>query len=219
MQIKQILNWMIIGLLLGVITPVFSQGFYAYNQPRVSFGGDAAFFRISFDDFDEIYSNKWGGSVGAFASARFYRSYYAVFKYGQFSKSGKSGTYKDTDFNLENAKWDEKWYKIGVRVHPPIDSKFSSYYGFGIGFFDVKEAVDISIFTVDETATSIKAEADNDLGSGFYLELGIEYFPVPFMAIYGEFDISSGSYNGRPGFEATSVGGYRLSAGIAIYPF
>ena len=202
----------LITVVFSFIHPLFAQR-YLFDQPRLVVGGDAAYFRISFDEFENVYKNKWGPSYGGFLGVNVYRSYYLVGKFGTFSQNGKQGVHEISGLNTADAKWDEKWYQVGVRLHPPLDSRWNSYYGFGFSFFKVNEVDQLSVLQTE------KGTADHEWGSGFYLELGVEYFPLPYACLYGQFDLSSGGIRGNAGFEAMSVGGYRLAAGIAIYPF
>ncbi|MBN2413601.1 outer membrane beta-barrel protein [candidate division KSB1 bacterium] len=185
---------------------------FLYHHPRIMTGGDIGLFRISLDQFEEVYTNRWGTSYGGFAGVRFLGGYYIVGKYGQFEKSGKQGAHKDTGYNLQNASWQEKWYQVGLRVHPPIVKKFNSYYGFGLSFFNVDEVDSLSVFSTQN------GNSQNETGSGFYMELGLEYFPTEMLAAFFQFEISSGGIRGKTGFEAMSIGGYRLTAGISLWP-
>ena len=186
---------------------------YLYNQPEILLGGDFGLFRISLDQFEDIYTNRWGTSYGGFAGIRVFKGYYLMGKYGQFEKSGKQGTHVESDLDLKDANWRESWYQVGLRVHPPIVKKLNSYYGFGLSFFNVEEVDSLSAFN-NQNETN-----QNETGSGFYMELGLEYFPTEKLAAFFQFEISSGGIRGKTGFEAMSVGGYRLTTGISFWPF
>ena len=184
-------------------------------QPRTMLGGHASYFRISLHNFEEIYSNKWGESFGGFVGVRAFGAHYITFKYGNFQQSGTSGIHPPTGEDLKNAQWTEQWYKFGLRIHPPVERKWGSYYGFGLGFYDVKEAEPISIFqTVGESK-----ENEQAMGTGFYLEIGIDYFIMNKLAAFFEMEISSGGTRGRSSFEAMSVGGWLFSVGVSYWPF
>ncbi|MBN1480350.1 outer membrane beta-barrel protein [candidate division KSB1 bacterium] len=184
-------------------------------QPRAMFGAKASYFRISLHNFEDIYTNKWGESFGAFAGIRAFGAHYVMVKYGNFQQNGKSGTHAPSGQDLKNARWNEHWYKIGLRIHPPIEQKWGSYYGFGIGFYDVQEVEPISIFrTVGE-----QNDSDQAMGTGFYLELGIDYLMMQKLATFFQVEISSGGSRGRSGFEALSVGGWLFSLGVIFWPF
>ncbi len=186
---------------------------FLYRHPRFMAGGDIGLFRISLGQFEEVYTNRWGSSYGGFAGVRFLGGYYLVGEYGQFEKPGKQGKHKYTGYELQNASWQEKWYQVGLRVHPPIMKKINSYYGFGLSFFNVDEVDSLSVFKTQNGSNQ------KDTGSGFYMELGLEYFPTEMLAAFFQFEISSGGIRGKTGFEAMSVGGYRLTAGISFWPF
>lgn len=186
---------------------------FFYHHPRVMAGGDIGMFRISLDQFEDVYTNRWGNSFSGFIGVRFLSGYYLITKYGQFEKSGKQGKHKFSGFDLENAYWHEKWYHVGLRIHPPIIKKLNSYYGFGISYFKVDEADSLSAFYTQNGTNK------NDTGSGFYMELGLEYFPTEILAGFFHIEVSSGGIRGKTGFEAMSVGGYRIATGISFWPF
>jgi hypothetical protein len=183
---------------------------YGYSQPRLTLGGSAAEFRISLDQFEDIYQSRWGTSYGGFVGVRVFSAHYALFKYATFQKSGKKGIQPQTGLDLQNAKWDEQWYSIGLRVHPPILRKIQSYYGFGVAFFDINEQQGVSV---------LQGQDENGLGTGFYLELGLEYFPIQKASAFFELEVASGGTRGKTGFEAFSVGGFRFALGVTLWPF
>jgi len=182
-------------------------------QPRVLLGGQISYFRISVENFEQVYSNRWGESLGGFVAVRIFGAHHITFKYGQFQKGGKSG-FTETGENLQNAQWQEQWYKIGLRIHPSVERKWGSYYGFGLGFFDVKEIEPFSIFkSIGE------GNADQNMGTGFYLELGVDYFVKKNLSAFFEMEVASGGTRGRSSFEAMSVGGWLFSLGLSYWPF
>ncbi|MBN1559279.1 outer membrane beta-barrel protein [candidate division KSB1 bacterium] len=183
-------------------------------QPRALLGGQASYFRISVHNFEDVYASRWGESGGGFAGVRVFGAHYATFKYGVYRQGGKTGIHPTTGEEMQNAQWDEKWYKIGLRIHPAVEKKWGSYYGFGLGFFDVKEAEPFSIFQkIGE------GSGDPGMGTGFYLELGVDYFIMQRLAAFFEMEISSGGTRGRSSFEAMSVGGWLFSLGLSWWPF
>ncbi len=184
-------------------------------QPRTIMGGHGSLFRISLQDFEQIYSSRWGESFGAFAGIRVFGAHYITFKYGHFEKNGKSGIHAPSGLDLKDARWQENWYKLGLRIHPQIEKKWGSYYGFGLGFYDVQEVEPLSVFQPIGENTS----ASESGGTGFYLELGIEYLLMKKGAAFFEIEIASGGSRGRSSFEAMSVGGWLFSVGIIAWPF
>ncbi len=195
-----------------LLLPVSSSAqYFGYYHPRVFLGGSIAYYRISAGDFENIYTSRWGESPGGFAGVRFYKGYYFTVKYRTFAKNGKQGVDEKTGLNLNDAHWNEQWITAGVRVQPPITRKTNSYYGFGLVFFDVDETPGLSIFNEDQQ--------QDGWGNGFFMELGLEYFPVERFYTFFEVEISSGGTRGKTGFEAFSVGGFRFAAGIGFWPF
>jgi hypothetical protein len=180
-------------------------------QPRLMAGADFGAFRISLKDFEDMYTSRWGTSLGGFIGVRAFAVHYIMFKYGTFDKSGRQAGADGVDFS--DARWREQWYKIGLRVHPVPNGKWGSYYGFGISFYNIKETEGLSIFTLKNK------DASREIGSGFYLDAGIDYFMRPEVALFFDVEIASGGTSGRTGFEAMSIGGWRFAGGISFWPF
>lgn len=210
-------RYIAIVLLFFLPLAVFAQwDSYEYNpqvQPRMMLGGDIAMFRISLSDFEDVYTNRWGESLGAFVGVRAFGAHYITFKYGMFQKDGRTGLHPVTGQNLQDARWNEQWYKLGLRIHPPVEQKWGSYYGFGIAAYDVEETEGLSVF--DQRQNNEQSE----LGTGFYLEVGVDYFVFEKMALFFDIEIASGGVRGKSGFEAMSVGGWRFAGGVSFWPF
>jgi len=183
-----------------------------YVQPRLVLGGDAALFRISLGNFEQVYTSRWGESYAAFAGIRLFAGNYLMLKAQSFEQQGREGTHPVSGRDLTGATWRQKWYNIGLRVHPPLVRKWQSYYGFGVALFDADEEPGLSVFT------AAGQEKEQGRGSGFYLELGIEYFPAQRLAGYFEMGISSGGIRGKSGHESFSIGGFRFALGISWWP-
>ena len=184
-------------------------------QPRVYLGGDAAAFRISLRNFTDVYESKWGESYGAFLGVRAFGSHYIAARYGAFDQTGKDGIQTSTGANLAEARWQEQWLKLGLRIHSPAEKRWGSYYGFGLGFFRVDEKDPISVFDIQAP----QRESSDGVGSGFYMEFGIDYFIFEKLAAFFDIEVSSGGTRGRSSFEAMSVGGWRFSIGLMAWPF
>ena len=205
-------------VLLCLISPPESRAQdYIYYHPRIMLGASTAAFRISIDNFESIYTNRWGWSHSGFAGVRVYSRYYVTVKHSVFKKHGKEGTKDQTGPELGRAQWDERWTSVGLRIHPPITRKYNSYYGFGVAFFRAEETAGLSIID-NETDHSIVSKS-----SGIYLELGLEYFPIEKAAVFFEIEVASArvrkSITGITGFEATSIGGFRFALGVSFWPF
>jgi len=198
-------------LLVFATTEALAQEWAFYSQPQITVGGSAALFRISLENFTSVYKGRLGPSYGGFAGLRFYGSYYALVKYRNFEQSGREGLTKSGE-DLSKARWQETWYTLGIRVHPPLTRRTHSYYGFGIVFYDVNESEGLSVFPTN-------ANDNKDLGNGFYLELGLEYFVMQKVSSFFEMEISSGGQSGKTGFEAFSVGGFRFALGLSMWLF
>lgn len=184
-----------------------------YSQPRFMVGGNAALFRISFDEFESIYKNRVDWSYGGFAGMRTFSNYYLLVKYNTFNQEGKNGVHPETGADLSRARWQENWLCLGLRNHPPLTRKTQSYFGFGLVFFNVSENKQISLFE----EKSVKK--DSGLGNGFFLELGLEHIFYQRLAAFFEIEISSGGTRGKTGFESLSIGGYRFALGLTFWPF
>ena len=201
------------GFMVFIVSNSFAQSYYYYYSPKMSVGSSGALFRISHDGFDDVYTSRYGLSNGFHLGWNAYKSHFLMAKVRFFEKSGKSGLHPVSGLDLNDAVWQERWYTIGLRVQPTITSKRSAYYGFGVAFYDVDETDQLSLFETSNTQSS------DELGSGFYLELGFQYFLIEKSALFFEVEIASGGIRGRSGFEALSVGGFRYALGISFFPF
>ncbi len=200
-------------LLISLAVGLQAQSFSAFSQPRFFAGGSGGLFRISLDDFTSIYTSRWGVSPGGAAGVRVYKNNYLVGKYRTFNKNGKpSGIAPHSGLSLSQADWHEQWIAVGVRIQPPLESRGNSYYGFGAVFYRVEEDENLSLFDMQN-------EENRNTGSGFYLELGLQYFLHPRTAGFFEMEIASGGIRGRTGFEGFSVGGFRFALGLLIFLF
>jgi len=206
---------------LFLLIPILAQGQWEESYlspaepPRFMTGGHLSTFRISLQNFENVYADRWGPSYGGFVGVRAFGAHYITFKYGQFQKGGKEGIHEPSGEDLTNALWQQHWYKLGLRIHPMPEHKLGSYYGFGIGLFNTKEAEPISVFETIVESDEKKA----NVGTGIYLELGIDYFFTEKVAAFFDLEVSSGGTRGRSTFEAMSIGGWLLSIGISYYPF
>jgi len=206
--------------LIIIALPVFAFAQYQYdvfkpkpNMPRVFINGDYGYFRISLDAFDRVYAHRWNTGYQAGFGVRVYRAYYATAHYGEFSVSGKDELQPLTGISLKEAQWNEKWIKVGVRTQPKAAKRIGSFYGAGLAFFNVQEKEPITVFS------SGSAASGDEWGSGFYMLLGLDYEIIERLGAYFSIEISSGGTRGRSGFEAMSIGGWRLAAGLQLEPF
>ena len=178
---------------------------------RLMVGADYGAFRISLREFEQLYVNRWGLGMGAVAGIRVFGAYYLTAKYGYFNQSGRVD--QNLTDQLDQARWREQWYKVGARIHPLPGGKWASYYGFGLALYDIKESEGQSVFLLKNS------KKYQDVGSGFYIEAGIEHFLQPKTALYLDAEVASGGVRGRTGFEAMSIGGWRFAAGVSFWPF
>jgi hypothetical protein len=199
--------------LIFITFNISSAQLYDYFQPSALCGASMGFFRISLDHFENVYADRWGPIYNGHAGFRFYKGYYLLTKYQYFSQAGKEGLHPETGLNLKNAKWNEQVLNVGLRIHPPVIRRASSYYGFGVVFYHIDEKPGLSVFT------NKFSKPESGWGNGFYLDVGMEYFVYQQIAAFVEIEVSSGGLHGKTGFEAFSVGGFKFVAGINLYPF
>ncbi len=175
------------------------------QPPRILLGGDYAAFRISLKSFEQVYDGRWGTHFGAFGGLRVYGIYYLAVKYGSFHQEGREKASAD--------RWQEQWYKVGVRIRPIPEGRWGSYYGFGPALFRLEETATRSAFSLGEKGVGRRT------GSGFYMEAAVDYHIRPEAAVYLEAEVASGGIRGRTGFEAMSIGGWRFAAGLSVQLF
>ncbi len=191
-------------------TPVQAQFFDSMgDSPRLMLGGNVGNFRVSYEDFKNIYGDRSGGSNGGFASFLITVPYNVVVKYREFQKTGTYSR-QNTDLALD---WNQRIFNIGIRYFRPGKKGFSNHFGFGFTIMKIEEKGDYSLFG-SQNRTPKKSNA-----GGFFLDFGIHYGFNRYLDIFTELEISSAGIEGKSGFEGNSVGGYYFSFGLAILPF
>lgn len=88
--------------------------------PRLMLGGSTGTFRISYEDFKDIYGDRSGNSVGGFASFLISVPYNVIVKYRTFNKSGSYETETAT-YNLD---WEQRFINFGLRYFRPEKKVF-----------------------------------------------------------------------------------------------
>lgn len=178
-------------------------------QPRFSLGGGGGYFRVSYDNFDDYYGGRTSFSYGGHASFRLSTPYNLVVKARRFSRDHTFRTTQET-FPLQ---WQEDWINFGLRYMAYNQDGFSNFFGFGFAFFNIVEKGGLSVFG-REFSGEKKTNA-----SGFFLDFGIHYPIIKRVAIFVELEITSAGISGKSGFEGSSVGGFYLGTGLAVFPF
>jgi hypothetical protein len=179
---------------------------FANAHDRLIIGGNAGIFRVSYDNFTDIYDKRSGVTLGATGLLKIRAPYYAAVKYRHFEKDG--------DFVVNNVSqpqnWKENWYNLGVRYLSYGDRKVISYFGFGFAFFNITETGTASVFG--------RAPGKRN-ASGFFLDGGLEYRFVKYASLSFEIEVTSAGLEGKSGFEGSSVGGFLFAIGANIFVF
>jgi len=178
-------------------------------MPRVIAGGTIGYFRVSLDNFNDLYSSRWDTYYSGQVSVRFYHSTYACFQYATFTKAGKTVTIAGTD-QTGQAEWKETFMNIGLRRYSDTNEKWRFYTGVGFIFIEIEEAAGISIFA-NKNTTDTRTE-----GSGFYLEIGGDYRIIPHVAFGWEIEANSAGEGGNPGFAGSNLGGLAFQLGLNL---
>ena len=178
-----------------------------FRQPHAVIGGSVGFYRVSFDNFTDIYDSRWDHYYSSHASIRVYHSNYATIQYSRFQKTKNV----DTPELSGEAAWDQRFINIGVRWYSDAQRKWRFYSGFGFSFVNVTEKAGLSVL---EPASTKDVSSD---GSGFYLEIGADYIIIPHVGLNIEVEISSAGEGGTPGFMGSSLGGYAFLTGLNFH--
>jgi hypothetical protein len=183
------------------------KAWHSFSLPRIIAGGGAGFFRISLDNFNNLYTSKWGGIYSGHANLRFYRSNYLSIQYEK---------YKNDKANEEitspiNPVWEETFYNVGVRWYSETTRKWNFYTTIGLTFTKIKEQAGTSLFPESNESS------DNKDGRGFFAEFGANYTIFPHAAFFIEMEVSSVGEGGVPAIAKHSVGGFAFQAGLDFY--
>ncbi|MDZ7303913.1 MAG: hypothetical protein ONB44_17445 [candidate division KSB1 bacterium] len=175
------------------------------NEPeRLIIGGQAGFFRISFDGFTRIYHERSGLTTGAAGMVKVFSPYYLLVKYHHFTKDGAV----IVENTVQPQHWREDWYNLGVRYLARDARKVSSYFGFGFAFFTINETGNLSIFG---------REPGKRNASGFFLDGGLQYRFLKHASLCLELEMTSAGVEGKSGFEGSSVGGFLIGIGANFF--
>ena len=197
--------WMVL-LVLTFATTCFSQEYFL--QPKISVGGSAGFFRISYDNYSSLYSSRWSEPYGGYISIKIPVGGFSLLgKYKQFEKDGKSVA---SGTNMTRANWQESWYNIGIRTYSGSFRRTSSFYGFGVAFFNIKENAQAALLLNPEDSNESKS------GNGFFLEAGVQRRFNRRMSMFFEFEATSGGIGGKTVLEGQSIGGLFFGLGISL---
>lgn len=194
----------IIILLWG--TPAESQ-WSRFNPPRAVIGGSAGFYRVSFENFTNIYNSRWDYDYSTQISVRVYRSNYATLQYSRFKKTASISN----ESLSGEAAWEQRFINIGVRWYSDTQKRWRFYSGFGFAFVSVTEQGGFSVLEPESLA-----DVTTD-GSGFYLEIGADYLVIPHVGLNLELEISSAGEGGSSGFMGSSLGGYAFLGGLSFH--
>jgi hypothetical protein len=192
----------LICLLLWTAT-ASAQRYGDEGRDRLIIGGNAGIFRISYNDFTQVYDKRSGLTLGGTGLLRIRVPYYLAVKYRHFEKNGSVAA--------QPQNWKENWYTAGVRYLAYGERKVISYFGFGFAFFNIKETGTTSVF--------VGRAPGKHSASGFFLDGGLEYRFSKFASLDFEIEVTSAGLEGKSGFEGSSVGGYLFSVGTKLFVF
>ena len=184
-----------------------AQGYRDDGRDRLIIGGNVGIFRISFNDFTEVYDKRSGLTLGGTGLLKIRVPYYLAVKYRHFEKDGSAVVNNVS----QPQNWKENWYTAGVRYLSYGERKVISYFGFGFAFFKIKETGTASVFA--------GRNPGRHSASGFFLDGGLEYRFSKFASLDFEIEVTSAGLEGKSGFEGSSVGGYLFSVGTKLFVF
>ncbi len=206
---RKIISLLSILFLCLITSTGWSQHWRFAPFPRVIAGGTIGYFRVSLDNFSELYNGRWDSYMSGQASVRFYKSTYATFQYATFSKQGKTVSIEETS-ETGQANWNETFMNIGFRRYTETNRKWRFFTGLGFVFINIEEEPGISVFN-NKKPTDTKTS-----GSGFYLEIGGDYIIIPHVAIGWEIEANSAGEGGNPGFAGSNLGGLSFQLGLNL---
>ncbi len=198
---------LLVIIFLGNGTNVFAWD--SYLLPNVIAGGGAGYFRISLDQFDQLYRSRWSPVFSGQINVRVYRNYFLTAQYAKYINNKNKESAVDPNTASGNARWEERFINAGVRFYSEAAGKWNFYYTLGLTFISVTEKPGLSVFE--------NTSAENTDGSGFFFELGSDFNLLPHVNLFLEFEITSAGAGGTPGFVGHSLGGYAFQSGLNFY--
>ncbi len=180
---------------------------HSFYWPRLVVGGQVGYFRISLDEFKNLYSSKWDGIYSGQINVRIFRSNYLTVQCENYKNDNARTGFNDG----ESPVWQEKFYNIGVRWYSDVSRKWNFFSGLGLTFAEIKEKSGLSVF-----ANQPDQKSTQD-GQGFFLELGADYTFFPHVAFVLECEITSVGAGGGPAIIGQSFGGFAFQLGLDFY--
>jgi hypothetical protein len=199
---RRICGWVILFFAVGLPLAAFGQGLGVLSPEKLIVGGGAGVFRISYDDFSELYDGRSGFNYGGQALFRFFAPYYAVARLSVFKKDG------GLDSTGSEISWRQRGINLGVRYISYRERKLVSYFGFGFVFYNIKEDGAASLFGTGDGSRN---------ATGLFLDGGLEYRFVSRASIFFDVEISSAGIEGKSGFQGNSVGGFSMGLGVNMF--
>ena len=172
------------------------------SPEKLIVGGSAGFFRISYDDFPELYDGRSGFVYGGQVLYKVFAPYFAVAKLYVFEKDGT------IDSTGSAVNWRQRGINLGVRYVSYRERKLVSYFGFGFVFFNIKEDGPVSLFG---------GSGGTRDATGLFLGGGLEYRFTPRASVFLDIEVSSAGLKGKSGFQGNSVGGFSIGMGINLF--
>jgi len=173
------------------------------DTPRVAIGGSVGLFRISLDEFTQVYNHRVGPALGGSVAVRVLDPYFLMVAARTFQQNGKTVSRQTA------ISWSERWINVGVR-RIFFGERVNSFVGFGLAFFRAAE---------DTPSGILRRDNGKRKASGFFLDFGVDLRMTRQLAAFLDLELTSASAGGLSGFEASSIGGFYFSGGLHVYPF
>lgn len=172
------------------------------SPEKMIVGGGVGIFRISYDDFSELYDGRSGFTYGGQVLYKVFAPYYVVAKLNVFRKDGA------VDSTGNEISWRQRGINFGVRYIGYRDRKLVSYFGFGFVFYNIKEEGALSLFNSGDVSRN---------ATGLFLGGGLEYRFVKRASVFFDVEVSSAGLKGKSGFQGNSVGGFSIGLGMNLF--
>lgn len=199
---RNFLGSIIVLVALSLPLAVSGQEPLSDGPEKLIVGGSAGIFRISYDDFPELYDGRSGFTYSGQALYKVFAPYYVVAQLNSFKKDG------DLDSTGKAIQWRQRGINIGVRYISYRERKLVSYFGFGFVFYQIKEEGALSLFESGD---------DSRNATGLFLDGGLEYRFVQRASVFFDVEVSTAGLKGKSGFQGNSVGGFSVGLGMNLF--
>ncbi len=197
--------------LLLFLCPVFLSA-QIRTSPKIQIGIQGGAFRISIDQFDRYYGNRFAFPVGAQIGYAISPSFQVMVRGKYFQKNHD---YRDPETGQTRERiWEQTWLELGIQQYSISFSGTSrTFLGFGLAFFFINEKKD------GDFLQQLGYRERSTRPRGFYICVGYDHLIGERVTFSFEIELTSAGVKEGAGLAAQSVGGIFVGLGANLLLF